>query len=72
MAKQVNINLDDDTAQVLDRMATEEGLDNRSAFIRKLIRQEVVRRYRVVGIEALPHPEGAEIVPVVKIERADQ
>ena len=41
---QVNINLDDDTADQLDKMAEKDGFDNRSAFVRRLIRQEVDRR----------------------------
>ena len=42
---QVNINLKDDDAKMLDRMMVEDAYDNRSAFIRRLIRQEWARRY---------------------------
>jgi len=42
---QVNINLKDDAAKMLDQMMIEDAYDNRSAFIRRLIRQEWARRY---------------------------
>jgi len=42
---QVNINLKNGDAKMLDRMMTEDAYDNRSAFIRRLIRQEWARRY---------------------------
>lgn len=41
---QVNINLDDDTATQVDVMARKDGFDNRSAWVRRLIRQEIERR----------------------------
>ncbi len=42
---QVNVNLAADDARALDTMAREMGYDNRSAFVRWLIRQEWARRY---------------------------
>jgi len=42
---QVNINLKGDDAKILDQMMVEDAYDNRSAFIRRLIRQEWARRY---------------------------
>ncbi len=42
---QVNINLKDTDAKILDQMMVEDAYDNRSAFIRRLIRQEWARRY---------------------------
>lgn len=41
---QVNTNLTIVDAQLLDRMMVEDGFDNRSAFVRRLIRQEWARR----------------------------
>lgn len=37
---QVNVNLTEEDARVLDRMMAEDGFDNRSAFVRRLVRQE--------------------------------
>jgi Arc/MetJ-type ribon-helix-helix transcriptional regulator len=72
MSVQVNVNLDDADATALDRMATEEGFDNRSAFVRRLIRQEVARRYRVVSVSTLPHPDDAEPMPLVLVAPVEQ
>ena len=42
---QVNTSITDEDARMLDRMMVEDGFDNRSAFVRRLIRQEWARRY---------------------------
>lgn len=42
---QVNTSITEEDAKMLDRMMVEDGFDNRSAFIRRLIRQEWARRY---------------------------
>ena len=42
---QVNTNLTGEDARMLDRMMVEDGFDNRSAFFRRLVRQEWARRY---------------------------
>lgn len=42
---QTGINLTKDDARMIDRMTFEDGSDNRSAFVRKLIRQEWARRH---------------------------
>lgn len=42
---QVNVNITDEDARMLDRMMVEDAYDNRSAFVRRLIRQEWARRY---------------------------
>jgi len=42
---QVNTSMDRETASQLDQMTKASGLDNRSAFVRWLIRQEYARRY---------------------------
>lgn len=52
---QVNINLDNETAQALDEMTKDDGFDNRSAFVRRLIRLEVRRRKASADDDAGPH-----------------
>jgi metal-responsive CopG/Arc/MetJ family transcriptional regulator len=42
---QVNVSMEIETANQLEKMAKEMGYDNRSAFVRWLIRQEYARRY---------------------------
>jgi metal-responsive CopG/Arc/MetJ family transcriptional regulator len=42
---QININVHAEDARMLDRMMAEDMIDNRSMFIRRLIRQEWARRY---------------------------
>jgi metal-responsive CopG/Arc/MetJ family transcriptional regulator len=42
---QVNANIDIETVKQMNRMTRDEGDVSRSAFIRKLIRQEYARRY---------------------------
>lgn len=42
---QINISMSDDDARMLDRLMEEDFFDNRSAYVRKLIRQEWARRY---------------------------
>lgn len=42
---QVNVSMEQETAAQLDLMARDTGYDNRSAFVRWLIRQEYARRY---------------------------
>jgi Arc/MetJ-type ribon-helix-helix transcriptional regulator len=42
---QVNVNLTDQDATWVDQMMLEDGFDNRSAFIRRLVRSEYSRRY---------------------------
>lgn len=59
---QTGINLTKDDARMVDRMTFEDGSDNRSAFIRKLIRQEWARRHPEDGFNPRPprgerHPE---------------
>jgi metal-responsive CopG/Arc/MetJ family transcriptional regulator len=41
---QVNVSMEIETANQLDQMAQDAGYDNRSAFVRWLIRQEIARR----------------------------
>ena len=49
---QVNVSMDRDTAVQLDQMAEKAGYDNRSAFVRWLIRQEANRQSNLA-----PQPE---------------
>jgi len=42
---QVNTSITEEDAKMLDWMMVEDGFDNRSAFVRRLIRQEWARRY---------------------------
>lgn len=43
--KFVNIRLDEDDIRILMQMMREDFIDNRSVFIRRLIRQEWARRH---------------------------
>jgi metal-responsive CopG/Arc/MetJ family transcriptional regulator len=44
MTVQVNVSLEKDDAAILDQMANDAGYDNRSAFVRWLIRREWLRK----------------------------
>jgi metal-responsive CopG/Arc/MetJ family transcriptional regulator len=65
---QVNVSMETETANQLEKMAKEMGYDNRSAFVRWLIRQEYMRRYHVVATSNLPTPPDCEPVKVVTVE----
>lgn len=54
---QISIAITKDDARMVDRMTFEDGSDNRSAFIRKLIRQQWARRHP--SEDATPVPDGA-------------
>lgn len=41
---QVNVSMQPEDAETLDRLVRESGYDNRSAFVRWLIRNELARR----------------------------
>ncbi len=41
----MNVRIEDHDAKMLERMMTEDFIDNRSMFSRKLIRQEWARRH---------------------------
>lgn len=43
--QQINTNIDAETVELLDIMTREDGDVSRSAFFRRLIRQEYARRY---------------------------
>jgi len=42
---QINISVSEEDAKMIDRMMIEDAFDNRSAFVRRMIRQEWARRY---------------------------
>lgn len=61
---QVNTSMDQETAKVLELMARDAGYDNRSAFIRLLIRREAARQGRPIGeAAAVEVPEKATEQP---------
>lgn len=43
--EQTNVNLTVEDAKMLDTMMREDGYENRSPYVRRLIRQEWARRY---------------------------
>jgi metal-responsive CopG/Arc/MetJ family transcriptional regulator len=47
---QVNVSMESETATQLDQMAREMGYDNRSAFVRWLIRQEWNRQHPQISV----------------------
>lgn len=58
---QVNTSMDVSTLKVLDEMAHDAGYDNRSAYIRLLIRREAARQGRALGKPAVdPQKETSE------------
>lgn len=50
---QINFQLKPDEAVLVDHFAKEDGFDNRSAWMRKLIRQEITRRNALKDAAAL-------------------
>jgi metal-responsive CopG/Arc/MetJ family transcriptional regulator len=44
-----NISLSQCLAAEIDRMAADDGFDNRSAFLRRLIRMEIKRRTNIIA-----------------------
>jgi Arc/MetJ-type ribon-helix-helix transcriptional regulator len=51
---QTNINLTEEDSKVLDLMMVEDAYDNRSAFVRRLIRLEWQRRQQLVEMAKTP------------------
>jgi Arc/MetJ-type ribon-helix-helix transcriptional regulator len=56
---QINISMEPDLAAWIDEAMVDEGFDNRSAFVRRLIRQERTRKAQLAL--PLPAPEGAAV-----------
>jgi Arc/MetJ-type ribon-helix-helix transcriptional regulator len=50
---QVNVNLTEDDVKMLDQMMQEDFIDNRSAYVRRLIRLEWARRHLITTNEAV-------------------
>ena len=42
---QINISVSEEDVKMIDRMMTEDAFDNRSGFMRRLVRMEYARRY---------------------------
>lgn len=42
---QINISVSEEDAKMIDRMMVEDAFDNRSGFMRRLVRMEYARRY---------------------------
>jgi metal-responsive CopG/Arc/MetJ family transcriptional regulator len=57
---QVNVSMELETAGQLDKMAHEDGYDNRSAFVRWLVRQEYIRRLSRLVQAPQASPNGNE------------
>lgn len=57
---QTNVNLTDEDVQHLEQMMTEDGSDNRSAFMRRLVRQEWVLRHPRSNSPI--HPQHVEMI----------
>lgn len=60
---QTNVNLTEEDSKVLDQMMVEDAYDNRSAFVRRLIRLEWQRRKMAAAkaVEATPEMGGATL-----------
>jgi Arc/MetJ-type ribon-helix-helix transcriptional regulator len=60
---QTNINLTEEDDSHVDQMMKQDGFDNRSAFIRKVVRQEWARRVsqpnQEISISEVIQPQGA-------------
>jgi metal-responsive CopG/Arc/MetJ family transcriptional regulator len=58
---QINFQISADEVATVDRIAKEDGFDNRSAWVRRLIRQEIARRQQgaVVVVE---HPSAVQLI----------
>jgi metal-responsive CopG/Arc/MetJ family transcriptional regulator len=67
--QQINFQLSDDDAKAVDQMAETDGFDNRSAWMRRLVRQEIERRKAldVVAVREISNPVdgSAERIPVI-------
>jgi len=55
---QVNVNVTEEDARMIDRMMVEDAYDNRSAWVRRLIRLEWARRGG--GVSSGARPRGPE------------
>jgi Arc/MetJ-type ribon-helix-helix transcriptional regulator len=51
---QVNISMSEEDAKIIDQMMVEDAYDNRSAFVRRLVRLEWQRRQLAASINKSP------------------
>lgn len=51
---QVNISMSEEDAKIIDQMMVEDAYDNRSAFVRRLIRLEWQRRQQLIAVQQPP------------------
>ena len=51
---QVNISMTEEDAKVIDQMMVQDAYDNRSAFVRRLIRLEWQRRQQIADVSRPP------------------
>jgi hypothetical protein len=61
---QINFQVSPEDAAAIDALARQDGYDKRASWIRRVVRAEVGRRMIVT---ALPHPAGAQVVPLINI-----
>lgn len=64
----INFQTSAEDAAAIDALAKADGYDNRSAWMRSIVRKVInSRRAEIVTVSSLPHPEGAQVVPVVSL-----
>lgn len=51
---QVNISMSEEDAKIIDQMMVEDAYDNRSAFVRRLIRLEWQKRQHLATVNKPP------------------
>lgn len=56
---QVNISITAEDAKLLDKMMVEDAFDNRSAFIRRMIRLEYQKRQAQLEAQVVNEPRGS-------------
>lgn len=66
---QINFQTTNEDAAAIDALASRDGFDNRSAWVRWNLRKVIeARRSEIVSVTTLPHPADAQVVPVVTIQ----
>ena len=70
---QINFQTSAEDAEAIDALAKIDGYDNRSAWVRTHLRAVIdARRDEIVTVTALPHPSGAQVVPVVSVSHPQE
>lgn len=59
---QINFQISADEVAIVDRIAKEDGFDNRSAWVRRLIRQEIARRQQGALPVAVAQQSASQLV----------